>query len=253
MILIWTRLGLIMKNEKKTALFTTVSIGALMLASGAQAADLARPVYKAPIAPPPAWTWTGFYVGGTLGGVVGHDSITNDPASNALLLNTPISTNAAGVIGGLEAGYNWQVSQIVLGIEADVSWSSLKQSGTATDFFGLTDTFSSRLDALSTVRGRLGWAFDRTLLYATGGVAFADLKDQLIEPAFTIAPSSSVTGWTVGGGVEYALTDHWTAKAEYLHVGFGNRTATVALAPYVFAMDYRDRLDIGRVGINYKF
>jgi outer membrane immunogenic protein len=242
-----------MKNEKKTALLTTASIGVLILASGAQAADLTRPVYKAPIAPPPSWTWTGFYLGGTLGGVVGHDSVTNDPASsNNAFLASPISTNSAGVIGGLEAGYNWQISQIVLGVEADVSWSSLKQSNTAV---GSTDTFTSRLDMLSTIRGRLGWAFDRTLLYGTGGVAFADLKDQLADSGFlfTATPSSNLTGWTAGGGIEYAFTDHWTAKAEYLHIGFsGMRTAMDSNGTgYIF--DYKDKLDIGRVGINYKF
>ena len=66
-------------SMKKKAFLTSASFGALILASGAQAADLARPVYKAPVAPPPAWSWTGFYVGATLGGVVEHDSVTNDP------------------------------------------------------------------------------------------------------------------------------------------------------------------------------
>lgn len=243
-------------SMKKMAFLTSASVGALILASGAQAADLARPVYKAPVAPPPAWSWTGFYVGATLGGVVGHDLVTNDPTSLVPFLTGPINLNSAGVIGGLEAGYNWQISQLVLGIEADVSGSSLKQSGTSTTFIGSTDTFSSRLDMLSTVRGRLGWAaFDRTLLYGTGGVAFANLKDQVADPAFpfTATPSSNLTGWTAGGGIEYAFTDHWTAKAEYLHVGFsGTRTAMDSGGTgYIF--DYKDKLDIGRVGINYKF
>jgi outer membrane immunogenic protein len=118
----------------------------------------------------------------------------------------------------------------------------------------LPDTLSSRLNALGTIRGRLGWAFDRALLYGTGGVAFADLKDQLSDQAipFTATPGSSETGWTAGGGVEYALTDHWTAKAEYLHVGFSQRNATDSAGlGYRFA--YKDKLDIGRVGVNYKF
>jgi outer membrane immunogenic protein len=232
-----------------------------MLATGAQAADLSRaPVYKAPVAPPPSWTWTGFYVGGTLGGVVGHSSIANDPASSFPWLNAnSVSVNGSGVIGGLEAGYNWQMSQLVLGIEGDVSWSSLKSStGAATPAVGVLDTFSSRLNALGTIRGRLGWAFDRALVYATGGVAFANLKDQLSDPVtvlgFTASPGSSETGWTAGVGIEYALTDHWTAKAEYLHVGFSQRTASVTpVAGTSYIFDYKDKLDIGRVGINYKF
>jgi outer membrane immunogenic protein len=239
----------------KTAFLTSASVGALILASGAHAADLGRPpVYKAPVAPPPAWTWTGFYVGGTLGAVVGDDRISNDPASANTWLTSPINLNGGGVIGGLEAGYNWQLSQLVLGIEADLSSSSLSQSRLSSPTLGsLIDTFSSRLDALGTIRGRFGWAFDRALLYGTAGVAFADLKDQLTDPTpFTATPGSSLTGWTAGGGIEYALTDHWTAKAEYLHVGFSNRTASeTGVNGYVF--DFRDSLDIGRVGINYKF
>ena len=235
----------------KTAFVTSASIAALMLASGAQAADLSRPpVYKAPVAPPPAWSWTGFYVGGTLGGVVGHSSIANDPASSQPWLGNPLNVNGSGVIGGLEAGYNWQVSQVVFGIEGDVSWSSLRKSAVQAPP-GFADIFSSSLNALGTIRGRLGWAFDRVLVYGTGGVAFANLKDQLADAPvpFTASTGSSETGWTAGGGIEYALTDHWTAKAEYLHVGFSNRTAMGGLG-YVF--DYKDKLDIGRVGINYK-
>ncbi len=238
----------------KTALRTSVSIGALILASSAQAADLGHPpVYKAPAAPPPAWTWTGFYVGGTIGGVFAHNSVSNDPASTVPWLTTPINVNGGGVIGGLQAGYNWQVSQIVFGIEGDVSLTSLKQSASGPSF-GLADTFSSRLSTLSTIRGRVGLAFDRALLYGTGGVAFANLKDQLADPTFpfTATPGSSLTGWTAGGGVEYAFTNHWTVKAEYLHVGFSQRTALDNLGAG-YAFDFKDRLDIGRVGINYKF
>ena len=239
----------------KTAFLASASVAALMVATGAQAADLSHPsVYKAPPAPMPAWSWTGFYVGGTLGAVAGHDGVSNDPASLTTYLDNPINISSTGLIGGLEAGYNWQISQVVLGIEGDVSWSSLNQSGTASTLISKTGTFSSRLDELSTIRGRLGWAFDRALLYGTGGVAFADLKDQFADPDFplTATPGSSLTGWTAGGGIEYALTDHWTAKAEYLHVGFRQRTAMdTGGIGYIF--DYKDSLDIGRVGINYKF
>ncbi len=232
----------------KRAFLASASIAALMLASGAQAADLRTPpVYKAPPAALPAWTWTGFYIGGTVGGVFSHNSVSNDPAAIQILPSL-INMNGSGVIGGLEAGYNWQISQVVLGIEGDISWSSLRGSAGVPGA-----TLTSSLNSLGTIRGRLGWAFDRVLVYGTGGVAFANLKDQLVDIfPFTAAPSSGLTGWTAGAGVEYALTDHWTAKAEYLHVGFAQRSASVTpLATYTF--DYKDKLDIGRVGINYKF
>jgi outer membrane immunogenic protein len=240
----------------KLSLLGSASVAALMLATSAQAADLSRPVYKAPVTPSaPPWSWTGFYVGGTVGGVSDHSSITNDPGSATPWLTGAPTTSATGVIGGLEAGYNWQISQLVLGIEADASWSSARQSVVAGSLAG-SDTYKSGLSSLATIRGRVGWAFDRALLYGTGGVAFANLKDQLADTAFAIpftaTPSSSTTGWTAGAGIEYALTDHWTAKAEYLHVGFPTRTAAGGVGlGYVF--DFKDRLDIGRVGINYKF
>lgn len=240
----------------KTAFLSGVSIGALILAPVAQAADLSHPsVYKAPPAPPPpAWSWTGFYVGGTLGGVASHDSVSNDPATTVRWLVSPINMNGAGVIGGLEAGYNWQISKLVLGIEGDISWSSLRKSASETP--PADAVLSSSLNSLGTIRGRLGWAFDRALFYGTVGVAFANLQDRLTETTgvpFTAVTGSSLTGWTAGGGVEYALTDHWTVKAEYLHVGFGQRTVTVVPLGLAYIFDYKDSLDIGRVGINYKF
>lgn len=244
----------------KTSLLTGVSLGVLALVTGAQAADLgARPAYKAPVAPIP-FTWAGFYVGGTFGAAFAHGSIADDPSSfTPWLNNVGYSNNSAGVIGGLEAGYNWQWTNLVLGIEADISATSLNHTVYAAAPFsgsGAPDPYSSKLTWLSTVRGRIGWAFDRVLVYGTGGVAFASLKDGLIDTWFpiTATTNSGVTGWTAGGGVEYALTDHWTAKAEYLHVGFPNRTGTSpvgAIGTYVFT--FKDSVDIGRVGINYKF
>lgn len=231
----------------KSSLLAGISLGAVALATGAQAADLpARPAYKAPVAAP-VWNWTGFYVGGTLGGVWSRSS-----ASSANYFGPGVDDNGTGVIGGLEAGYNWQTANWVLGIEGDISFSSLNR--TASGFFG-ADTYQSRLDWLSTVRGRVGYAFDRWLVYGTGGGAFAQLKDAYTAPGFPFVaePSSTVGGWTAGGGVEYAVADHWTVKAEYLHVGFSDRSVTEATSGFGYAFTFKDRIDIARVGINYKF
>jgi outer membrane immunogenic protein len=238
----------------KTSLLASASLGAIMLATGAHAADLgARPVYKAPPAPPAPWSWTGIYVGGTIGAVAAHSSMADDPAAAAVYLGNDIAdSDTTSVIGGLEAGYNWQIGHVVLGVEGDISWSSVNRTVVLP---GLDpDSFSSRLNDLWTVRGRLGWAADRALFYATGGAAFANLNNQVNSPSFlfTAAPSSTVAGWAAGAGFEYALTNHWTAKAEYLHVGFEDRTATDN-AGFGYGFKFKDSLDIGRVGINYKF
>ncbi len=246
-------------QQVKRSLLASASVGALLAATGAHAADLpARAVYKAAPMPPVAqpWTWTGFYVGGNVGGVQADSSIGDDPTTSFPWLGGTTQANRAGVIGGVQAGLNYQLSNLVLGVEGDVSWASLHRTVPVTSN-GLApfDTYSSSLNTLGTVRGRIGLAFDRVLVYGTGGAAFAKLQDQLTDTIFpfTAAPSSSVTGWTAGGGLEYAFAEHWTAKVEYLHVAFPDRTASASFAATGYAFTFKDKLDIGRVGINYKF
>jgi outer membrane immunogenic protein len=241
--------------QMKKSLLAGVSLGALALAGGAQAADLAaRPVYsKAPVAVP-TWSWAGFYVGANVGVASARTNISN-PNNTYLLANSSFNSNQSGVIGGLQAGYNWQFNNFVFGLEGDISAASLGRSTSPGPISGNpTDLFNGNMTTLGTVRGRVGWAFDRLLIYGTGGVAFANLGDQYFSPAFpfTATASSSATGWTAGGGVEFAVWGNWTAKAEYLHVEFPSRSATATFGvPYTFA--FKDSADIGRVGINYKF
>lgn len=227
------------------------------MASGAYAADLgSRPVYKAP-ALAPVWSWAGFYVGANVGFARGRGSATDRAPQIWIGFGPPADSSKSSVIGGLQAGYNWQISNLVLGVEGDISFTSQNRSVSGLGPAAASGTYSSRLTTLGTIRGRIGWAFDRLLVYGTGGAAFANLQDQYTDLAVTPpdSTSSSATGWTAGGGIEYALAEHWTAKAEYLHVGFPNRTATTVLpaggGTYAFA--FKDSLDIGRVGINYKF
>jgi outer membrane immunogenic protein len=249
----------------KKTLLAGVSLGAIALATGSQAADLpTRPAYKAPALAPAPWSWTGFYVGANIGAVRGQSSASDDPSQPSGIFwiggASPgsVSADSTGVIGGLQAGYNWQFANLVLGVEGDISFSSLDRTVPVPTAPGGNDSYNSRLSALGTVRGRIGWAFDRLLLYGTGGAAFASLKDEYtaspIPLGFTVSPSSGRTGWAAGGGLEYAFTDHWTVRAEYLHVGFGDRTVTVApCCSTAYAFVFKDSLDIGRVGINYKF
>jgi outer membrane immunogenic protein len=254
----------------KKSLLAGASLGAIALATGSQAADLgARPVYRAPpLAPAPApFSWTGFYVGANVGAAWARSSVSDDLATSTAIpwisgakgaVGT-VNADNTGVIGGFQAGYNWQFTSLVLGVEGDISFSSLDRTVAFTAGIGggVGDTYRSRLDTLGTLRGRIGWAFDRVLVYGTGGAAFASLKDQYTDPpsvaGFTLSPSSSVTGWTAGGGIEYAFADHWTARAEYLHVGFPDRSLTIQVFGSPYGFIFKDSLDIARVGINYKF
>lgn len=234
----------------KKSLLASVSLGALALATSAQAADIAaHPAYKAPAMAPAPWSWTGFYVGGN----VGFARARTDVDSPTYILSSADSTQS-GVIGGVQAGYNWQFNNFVVGLEGDISFGSLRGSTAITN--GATgDAINTAMNALGTVRGRVGLAFDRILIYGTGGAAFASLKDEYSGPAFPFvaSPSSTATGWAYGGGIEYALMGHWTAKAEYLHVGFPSRSGTEATSGFGYTFNFKDSLDIGRVGINYKF
>jgi outer membrane immunogenic protein len=193
---------------KKTIAAGCFALGVLVSAQGAGAADLSvAPLYKAPPAQvTQAYNWTGFYLGINGGGGWGHSNWDSSAASIGV---------SGGVAGGT-AGYNWQFGNAVLGLEADIDWANLKgTSSSALCPAGCTtsDTW------LSTVRGRAGYAFGGVLPYITGGLAMGDIR--AATPGFAGA-SSSNAGWTVGGGIEFALPGNWSAKAEYLHVDLGS-------------------------------
>lgn len=217
----------------------------------ASAADLPvrMPVKAAPIVAPP-FNWTGFYIGANAGAIWSKSSATQDDTSGVVFPND--STTGTGFVGGVQAGYNWQFSNVVLGVEGDIDFASVSRSVALPPIF-LAGTHNSRLSALGTVRGRAGLAFDRFLPYVTGGAAFASLKNEYISTfPFAVDRGSSATGWTVGGGLEYAFDMHWSAKAEYLYVKFPDKTAAVGGGtPYIFSLS--DSESIARAGINYRF
>jgi outer membrane immunogenic protein len=193
---------------KKTIAAGCFALGVLVTAQGAGAADLSvAPLYKAPPAQvSQAYNWTGFYLGINGGGGWGHSNWDTSAAS----------VNVSGGVAGGTAGYNWQFGNAVLGLEADVDWANLKgTSSSALCPAGCTtsDTW------LSTVRGRAGYAFGGVLPYVTGGLAMGDIR--AATPGFAGA-SGTNAGWTVGGGIEFALPGNWSAKAEYLHVDLGS-------------------------------
>lgn len=214
----------------KKVLLASVGILALGVAA-ASAADIPRKMpAKAPAYVPPAWSWTGPYVG--ING--GYGWGTSD-------FSAPFSTGSfdidGGVVGGT-LGYNWQMGQAVFGVEGDIDWSNIGGSATC----GGT-TCSVNNDWLGTVRGRLGYSFDRFLPYITGGLAVGNISTNI---AGVGSGDDIKAGWTAGGGVEAQITGPWTAKIEYLYVDLG-RGGSVAGSDAEFATN------IVRGGINYKF
>lgn len=226
---------------------------------------------------PPPFSWTGFYAGLNAGYAWGDMDyslaaggawvgVGGDPAW--LAANGSPNIDANGFIGGVQAGYNWQSGNIVLGLETDISWLSaegeratgnlIRPSGFPTSF---TETAS--VDWLFTLRARLGMTLGTNLLvYATGGLAVADVNvsQTLGFPAVpgvaTYAVTETRTGWTLGAGLEWALNRNWTLKGEYLYVDLGSSSGGSAISTattftHSHAVDMS--LNIVRAGINYKF
>jgi len=217
----------------KKLLLASAGILALGLAS-ASAADLPRRTMpaKAPVyVPPPAvYNWTGFYVGLNGGYGWGHSD-----------LSAPLSASldtSGGLVGGT-LGYNYQMGQFVLGAEGDGDWSGISGSTICA-----ATTCDIHNNWLATVRGRVGYAFDRFLPYVTGGAAFGNIKTSVAGVGDT---DTTRTGWTAGGGLEVAISGPWTAKIEYLHVDLGDADTAVPGATTSF------HTDLVRAGVNYRF
>jgi len=226
------------KKIKRLALLPAVVLWALAAPAAVLAADLSvAPLYKAPPAPPvpPTYNWSGFYLGANGGG--GWSTSRWDSAGSA---------NGSGVVVGGTAGLNWQTGHAVFGLEGDIDWSNVK--GTTTSA-ACPAGCTTQNDWLATVRGRAGYAFDRFMPYVTGGLAVGDVKASTPGLAGT---SQTNTGWTAGGGLEFALTNNWTAKAEYLHVDLGNMNCGFNCGTTA-NNNVSVREDLVRGGLNFKF
>jgi len=254
----------------------SVALIALGLGNPAMAADLdvGGPTYKAARPVMRTYDWTGFYVGGNVGGHWGNDKIstTTDgagfgPAGAAAIdAASPVTLHPDGFIGGVQAGYNLEGSGGVWGVEVDANWlgGSATRSLTIPSIAPLAVmTNTAQATFLSTFRMRWGTTVlsDRSMLFLTAGFVLETLKttDTMSQLGVITSTSSSTLqpGLAAGGGFEYALTDNLSAKVEYLYVAIkrvnSNITLTVAGTPDVIAVthDYTD--NIGRFGLNFKF
>lgn len=220
-------------NAIRSCLAACIVLAGPSLASAADMAVARTPVSAAIVAP--AYDWTGFYAGVHAGYRWGGGYRDE--------FNGFLSTN--GVIAGPYAGFNWQVQRVVVGVEADWGWTSNSLSST-----NFPPNFSARLNGLGSVRGRLGIALDRFLVYGTVGVAFAS-QTFTPAPAINTFPATRLhAGWVAGLGVEAMLTPNLVARIEYLRADPGSRTYDIGLGAFRANVQ---PINIVRVGIAYKF
>ena len=294
----------------KSILLTAAALSALSFS--AFAADMPTRA-AAPIAPAPIFSWTGFYAGATAGYVANNNQVSTSYSSSVLevsnFLDGAVQNNILpsrmgnksnkGFTGGVTFGYNLQSGNVVYGLETDFSSLSTKsasfsavapgvvqirpQNGTGPSYSDDTLTTNASTSGsanwLGTVRGRVGFAFDRALIYGTGGLAFGNVKSSTsvglnahcvsvdcsspnvdANGVWSGSKSSVKFGWALGGGAEYAFTDRVSLKAEYLHYDLGKVSyalsadaGAAALIPASGRVSAKISGDIARIGVNFRF
>jgi outer membrane immunogenic protein len=225
----------------KRVLLSAVAFSAL--AAPAFAADMPPRTYtKAPVYTPPQaiYNWTGFYIGGHLGG--------------AFAPNGSLDGNNGRFLGGVQGGFDYQFApNWVVGVEAQYSW--MDRNTTSFGFPGAT-VVSTGADQLGSVTGRIGYTWGPALLYAKGGYAWREGNGLGVNvggtPASFTTSGNTKDGYTVGTGLEYMFAPNWSAKAEYQYYNFGNTTFTSGPAPVTGSRFNNDEHTV-KVGVNYRF
>lgn len=225
---------------------------AMIVAIGgpAMAADMPTKAAPAPVAYTPT-NWAGFYLGGHVG--YGWSKFTGNESSFGAL-----DAKVDGLVLGLHTGYNWQWNQVVLGLEGDISGTFGNNWGKSSFTCPVgceTSGLHGELNGLASIRGRLGWAFDRTLIYATGGVAWGLYKSVAGATSFLQTPgiqSHVATGGVVGGGVEWKYTPNLSFRLEGLDYLF-NKTTAGTSSQVGTGNDKINNVMVVRLGATYHF
>jgi len=201
------------------------------------------PVYETPVAAP-VYNWTGFYLGGNIGGAWSDVTLTDNA------IGVSWNPGGTGFIGGLQAGYNLQAGNFLYGIEGDFDWSTFKgATGPISTSLGLVQASASK-DWMSTLAARVGITSDRWLVYGKFGGGWAQGSEMLtvVNSGPIFNGSQRNTGWLLGGGIEYAFASNWTGKLEYDYLGLSNSTNST---PPVVNVSHN--IQMLKVGLNYQF
>lgn len=243
---------------------------ALFLSSGAVlAADFSAPGET-------TFDWSGAYVGVNVGGGFGtfdHPFSAGTTAPAATLLEGSLDISAGGFLGGVQGGYNWQSGMMVFGVETDIQGSAVKAEDALRLNIGgvggvdINGEAGTKVDWFGTLRARMGFTpTDRLMVYGTAGVAYGRVKSYINgDINFGGAPvarldesvSDSKAGWAAGAGAEYAITNNWTLKSEYLYTDFGKSTLYSGDLGTGLPINATLKNDVSfhtfRIGLNYKF
>jgi outer membrane immunogenic protein len=232
------------------------AVALLATVSTVSAADL--PVKSAGYAPPAPYSWGGFYLGGHVGyGVMWSYLRDLDDEFD----NENTNTRRHGFLGGVHAGYNWQFGSAVVGVEADFAGTTINGTKDFNVNAGTPEHNEASLDWFGTFRGRAGLAFDRSLFFITAGAAYAKIDQRHFETnaagAVTSAFSSNKVHWglAVGGGVEHAFTNNWSARLDAMYVTLADtdRLNNDVLAAGTDQGAFGNDFVVVRLGASYKF
>jgi outer membrane immunogenic protein len=210
-------------------------------------------------APPAAYDWSGFYIGGHLGyGEANYSGEFDEPDAPDSTDPQPDDLDLNGIAGGLQAGWNWQMDSLVLGVEGDVTftdWSDKIRNDTNS-----AESINGEVNLLATLRLRAGFAVDNLLLYVTGGGAIADATYNANDTQECCGSDNHVDfndiGYVVGGGAEWGLDEHWTIRAEALYYGFNDEEDAGHLTgdsgTFDDNVEFKDAWVV-RGGVNFRF
>ncbi len=247
-------------SMRRSLLVIAIAAGMVGASQQSYAADL--PV-KAPAAPPPIalYNWNGFYVGGNIGG--GWTTVDSTGTNLATGDQSSGSQQRSGVLGGGQIGYNFMVNpNLLLGVEGDFDWADLTGSEDACRDATHCSHSDGKTEWMTTLRGRIGYAMNDWLIFATGGAAWThgsstrtitvSPNPALIGASASVSPTHS--GWTVGGGVEYGFARNWSAALEYLYIQTsGSEDFIYPISTANTHVDSTGHLSTVRLGINYHF
>jgi len=244
-----------------------IAVAASVLPTAASAADLpapAGPAYYPPVYRPVIYDWTGIYGGVNLGAGLLQDQITTTTTTALEPAGTQTKLSPFSVIAGAQAGFNYQIQQIVIGAEGTFTWSNISGRETAASPIPtVSETSISTPRWYATATGKIGFAANDFLFYAKGGAAWMNVNyTQTVSTAIVGISSQTIidtrSGFTVGGGIEYGITENLSGRVEYDYLNFGTKTYTfanlnTAPLPLVLPVSIRSSTSLITAGINYRF